>query len=213
MQEDSHLLSNSQQQAEAVREVKHLLRAAMNGPLSQSMRQKGLAYRVIFGVELPRLEAIAQELPHDYALGAALWREDIRECRLLAPMLMPTGSMDAELADVWLESMHYPEEVDVCVLHLWQYAPWASSQVFRWLAAEAPLVRYAGYALLRRLLVAGKRLTTRDAQEFLDHAATDLRSTESRLVQMAAYKTVVRYCECGMPEERMGSRVLNAAGL
>ena len=54
MQEDSHLLSNSQQQAEAVREVKHLLRAAMNGPLSQSMRQKGLAYRVIFGVELPR---------------------------------------------------------------------------------------------------------------------------------------------------------------
>ena len=60
----------------------------MNGPVSQSMREKGLAYKVNFGVELPRLREMAEEWPHNYELAAALWKENIRECRLLAGMLM-----------------------------------------------------------------------------------------------------------------------------
>ena len=41
--------------AEQLREIKRALRGMMNGVVSASMREKGLTYKVNFGVELPRL--------------------------------------------------------------------------------------------------------------------------------------------------------------
>ena len=93
-----------------LRYIKRSLHGMMNGVASASMRQKGLQYKVNFGVELPRLQAWAAELPHTYELAAALWKEDIRECRLLAAMLMPVERFDTELAQVWVEQMRFAEE-------------------------------------------------------------------------------------------------------
>ena len=72
------------------------------------MREKGLTYKVNFGVELPRLQQMAQEMPHTYELAARLWKEDIRECRLLAGMLMPAADFQADMAEVWVEQMRLP---------------------------------------------------------------------------------------------------------
>ncbi|MEE1087744.1 MAG: DNA alkylation repair protein, partial [Bacteroidaceae bacterium] len=74
---------------ETVREVKKALRSAMNGVLSAQMRQAGMPYRLVFGVELPRLREIAREFPSDRALAQNLWNQPIRECKMLAAMLMP----------------------------------------------------------------------------------------------------------------------------
>lgn len=200
---------NEQDIRDLLREIKQDLHAVMNGPVSQSMRQKGLTYKVNFGVELPRLREFAASLPHTYDLAAALWKEDIRECRLLAGMLMPRDAFSADLADVWMEQMRFTEEVDATVFHLLQYEPYASKKVFEWLASERSLYRYAGYGLLQRLFMQGMRLTTRDAQEFLDHAGADLHDEKERVVQTAAYKALLRFMDQGIPEERMGKKVLD----
>jgi len=84
---------------EQLRQIKRALHSMMNGPISQAMRNKGLTYKVNFGVEKPRLEEYAHELPTTYELAAALWKENIRECRLLAGMLMPVEEFPADLAD------------------------------------------------------------------------------------------------------------------
>ena len=44
---------------EQIREIKQQLRSLMNGAASASMREKGLNYKVNFGVELPRLKQLA----------------------------------------------------------------------------------------------------------------------------------------------------------
>lgn len=100
---------------EIVRDIKRSLRGVMNGITSRSMRDKGLAYKVNFGVELPRLCRLAEEFPHDYHLAAALWKEDIRECRLLAAMLMPSETFGEDLADLWVEQMRFVEEAECTV--------------------------------------------------------------------------------------------------
>lgn len=69
-----------------VKEIKTQLRLSMNGAVSASMRQKGLLYKLNFGVELPRLNQIAQGYAPNHALAAALWKEDIRECKILAAL-------------------------------------------------------------------------------------------------------------------------------
>ena len=43
---------------EQLKDIKTQLRLSMNGVVSQSMREKGLNYKLNFGVELPRIKSI-----------------------------------------------------------------------------------------------------------------------------------------------------------
>ena len=46
----------------------------MNGAVSQSMREKGLVYKLNFGVELPRIKMIAENYEKNHDLAQALWK-------------------------------------------------------------------------------------------------------------------------------------------
>lgn len=175
---------------EAVRLIKQELRGMMNGVVSQSMREKGLAYKVNFGVELPRLQDYAAELrqrfesgeDERYSLALRLWSENIRECRLLAGMLMPPEAMDEQTAELWIEQMHFPEEAECTVMHLFQHLNFAADLAFRWIAREEPMFQYCGWLLMARLFMQGREPSQRDADELLDQAAAVLRD---RAVQPA----------------------------
>ena len=53
--------------AEALQEIKRSFRLYMNGPAAQSMRQKGLNYKLIWGVSLTDLKEIAKEYKFEIA--------------------------------------------------------------------------------------------------------------------------------------------------
>lgn len=179
-----------------VRFIKRSLRGVMNGPVSASMREKGLTYKVNFGVELPRLTTMATEWPKRYDLAAALWKEDIRECRLLAAMLMPTEAFDGDLADIWVEQMRFTEEAEGVTMHLFARLPEASQKAFEWMAREERMFRLCGFLLIGRLLMKAG-LTERDANEFLDQAEVAIHEAaepgDDRAVARAAYKAVLKY--------------------
>lgn len=59
---------------EQLKEIKTQLRLSMNGAVSQSMREKGLVYKLNFGVELPRIKSIASKYEKSHALAQALWK-------------------------------------------------------------------------------------------------------------------------------------------
>ena len=84
-----------------LKEIKQRFRLVMNGPASQSMREKGLNYKVNWGVPLPELRRMAKDYGHNYALAIELWKEDIRECKVLATLIMPPERMSEDLVDVW----------------------------------------------------------------------------------------------------------------
>ncbi len=190
------------------RDVKLMLRAAMNGPLAQSLRDKGLAYRVIFGVEWPRLVSLAQEIGQDHQLAQDLWKEDIRECRLLAGLVQPTETFYADIADIWLESMRYPEEVQYTVLSLFQRLPYASDKAFVWIASPQPLTQLCGYTLLTRLFMRGDPLVPQSEREYLDQAATALEG-EDTMVRKAAFDSLVRYAQTGGEQEALVDKTLH----
>lgn len=199
--------------SEQLRSVKQNLRSVMNGPVSQSMREKGLTYKVNFGVELPRLREMATELPHSYDLAAALWKEDIRECRLLAAMLMPTEAFSEDLAELWVEQMRFNEEAECTVLHLFARLPFAASLAFRWVAREESMFRLCGWMLFSRLFMSGAQPAPRDANEFLDQAQAELCSADALSIRRAAHKALLRFTELGDEEARRGDEVLTACGL
>ena len=87
---------------EQLKDIKTQLRLSMNGAVSQSMREKGLLYKLNFGVELPRIKMIAEGYEKNHDLAQALWKENIRECKIMAAMLQPIDTFYPEIADIWV---------------------------------------------------------------------------------------------------------------
>ena len=121
---------------EQLKEIKTQLRLSMNGVASQSMREKGLNYKLNFGVELPRIKAIAAQFEQEHSLAQALWKENIRECKILATMLQPADSFLPEIADIWIDAIPTIEIAEYLCMNLLQHLPYAPSFAFRLIAEE-----------------------------------------------------------------------------
>lgn len=182
----------------------------MNGVTSHSMRQKGIDYKVNFGVELPRLQTYAAEYEPSYSLALALWNEPIRECRLMAGMLMPPHEMDIPTAEMWVEQMHYQEEAECSVMHLFQHMPQAADMAFAWIARDEDIFRLCGWLLMGRLFMNGSEPTQRDADELLDQAACALNDTP---VRAAVYNTLLKYMDLSKTAQIRGEEVLRMHNL
>ena len=177
---------------EKVRDIKKQLRLFMNGMASQSMRDKGLDYRLNFGVELPRLREIAGQLEKNHDLAQALWKENVRECKILAGLLQPIDTFYAEIAEIWMEDMHYPELAELSCLNLFQYLPYASEKAFEWIADEKEYFQYCGYLVLAHLLMKKMKFNDRSEAEFVDQAFAALLS-EPQLPQKGAYVALCKF--------------------
>ena len=87
---------------EQVKEIKQSFRQMMDGVVAKSMRDKGLAYKLNWGATLPRLREMADAYGKNYDLAIALWKENVRECKILATMVMPANEVLPEVIDIWM---------------------------------------------------------------------------------------------------------------
>ena len=187
--------------------IKRDFRSLMNGTAAASLREKGLHYRLIFGVEWPQLMRLSAEIGKDHDLAQALWKEDIRECRLLAGLIQPVETFSLELADVWIETMHYPAEAQYTVLSLFQHLPHVSEAAFNWIARSEEMYRLCGWLVLARLFMKGLPLNTRSEDEFIDQAETSLQDP-SLAVRVAARNAVLKYSLIGEREEHRVGKII-----
>jgi hypothetical protein len=171
---------------ETVKEIKSRFRLYMNGIASQSMREKGLDYRVNFGIELPRLKEIAAEFTPNHEVAQALWKENIRECKILAGLLQPVDTFYPESADIWVEDMRYPEIAELTVMNLFRRLPYASEKAFEWMAAEGEYFQLCGFLLMAHLLLRGSELNARAADELTDQAFAALQGESARVAGAAS---------------------------
>ena len=179
-----------------IREIKSKFRLFMNGVISQSLREKGLQYRLIFGIELPRIKEIAAQYEPDHELAQALWKEDIRECKILAAYLQPVESFYPEIADIWLEQIHNTELADYVCMALFRRLPYASQKAFQWIASEDRMAVYTGFRLITHLFgIWGAAMNERSCDEFVDQAAAAMDS-DDLIVKQAALSALERYAAC-----------------
>ena len=92
-----------------LKEIRTQLRMAMNGVIATSMREKGIDYKLNFGVPLPEIKQIAARHEPGSDLAAALWKEDIREFKILASLLQPVDDFPFKQAEQWVKEIPYLE--------------------------------------------------------------------------------------------------------
>lgn len=155
---------------ETLKNIKTQLRLSMNGVASHSMREKGLNYKLNFGVELPRIKDIAKQYDQDHELAQTLWKENVRESKILAGMLQPIDTFFSEIADIWVEDIQNIEIAELTCMNLFQYLPYAAAKSFQWMADEREYVQACGFILASRLLGRDAIMNERAEDEFLDQA-------------------------------------------
>lgn len=192
---------------ETIKDIKSKFRLFMNGMVSQSMREKGMEYKLNFGIEYPRIKEIAAGYEPDHELAQALWKENIRECKILAGLLQPADTFYPEIADIWIEGMDYPELAEYTVMNLFQRLPYASEVVFRWMADEREMFQLCGFLLMARLLMKGEKLNERAEAEFLDQACTAVEG-DCGPVQKAASVALRKYAHQSRENKRTVSKQL-----
>lgn len=199
-----------------VKEIKQSFRLAMDGATAQSMRQKGLDYHLNWGVTLPRLQEMAREIasghPPLYQLALALWKENVRECKILATMLMPPDEMLPEVADIWMEQVPTVEVAEQVAFNLFQHLPYAAEKAFLWLSSPDDLPQICGYHVLSRLFLRRQEFNERAINEFVDQSLCALQSANP-LLQKAAMQALIRFSEMGLVYERIARSAIRTIGL
>jgi len=192
---------------EKLKEIKQSFRLMMDGATAQSMRDKGVEYKVNWGASLPMLKVKAKDIGKDYSLAIALWKEDVRECKIMATYIMPAESMSSELVDVWMEQTHTVEMAELACHNLYQHLVFAPRLAYQCIASDDNIRQVSGYSLLSHLFAGGKCPNERGINEFVDQAAVALQSSDSA-VRHAAYNSLMRFANLGLVYERIAQNVL-----
>lgn len=187
--------------------IKRSFRLVMNGPTSQSMREKGMGYKLNWGVPFIELKKMVAEYGKDYDLAIELWKEDIRECKILATLIMPAEKMLPEITDLWMEQVTTQEMAEMLAFNLLQHVDYAPVIAYQWIADDKPLYMIAGFNLLGRLFANGQQPNERGINEFLDQAGVALQGDHVG-VKHAAMNAVMRFCAFGEEYDKIAQSAL-----
>lgn len=206
---------------EQVKEIKQSFRQLMDGATAQSMRDKGVAYKLNWGASIPMLREKAEELKTStinlqpstlYQLSIALWKENVRECKILATMLMPADQVLPEVIDIWMEQMPSQEMAEQSSFNLFQYLPFAPAKAYEWMASDKELYQLCGFLVLTRLFMNGQEPNERGINEYIDQLEVALQGP-SLAVRKAAMQSVQRFAELGLVYERLAKSALKRHNL
>ena len=205
---------------QTVKEIKQSFRQMMDGAVAKSMRDKGVDYKLNWGATLPRLREMADEMVHGpwsmvndrYSLAIALWKENVRECKILATMIMPADVMLPEVTDIWMEQITTQEVAEQAAFNLFQYLPFAPEKAYKWMASDKELYQLCGFHILSRIFMDKREPNERGINEFIDQALAALQGN-SLPVRKAAMLAVQRFAELGLVYERIAKSAIKQINL
>lgn len=203
-----------------VKDIKQSFRQMMDGAIAKSMRDKGADYKLNWGATIPRLRQMADEIRsastlHEttlYSLSIALWKEDVRECKILATMLMPADEMLPEVVDIWMEQIPSQEIAEQVSFNVWQHLPYAPEKAYQWLASDREYDQLCGFLVLTRLFMNGQEPNERGINEYIDQMLAAIQGPYPS-VRKAAMLSVQRFAELGLVYERMAKSAMKSVNL
>ena len=197
---------------ERVREIKKSLRQLMDGQTAQSMRDKGVDYKLNWGASIPMLREKAEEIGKDYDLAIELWKADVRECKILATMVMPAEQILPEVVDIWMEQTPSQEIAEQAAFNLYQHLPYAPEKAYQWIASDKDMEQLCGFHILSRLFMNKQEPNERGINEFIDQALAALQGPAPS-VRKAAMQSIIRFSELGLMYERLAKSALKSLNL
>lgn len=179
---------------EIIRNIKKELRLYMNGVTSMQQRRLGMSYNIIFGVSFPHLKEIAGKFGQDADVAKTLWKENIRESKLLAILLLPAECY-ADVAEQWIGECRYRENADHLAHRILSKLPDAVEKALVWANSGKEMYSYCGYLTLSHMFRGGAALTQEQEQVLFRSVATHLADNAAKENATMALNAITLYCD------------------
>ncbi len=191
---------------ETIRKIRKDLRLSMNGVVAASMREKGMNYGMNFGVKLPDIRRIASRYIPDKELAETLWKQDVRELKIIATLLYPSDEFSREDAARWILGIPTQEIREQVCMNLFSKTDFADELVNGWVNQENEDMRLTGYWLFARLAIIRATSFERvDKNNIVERAFSDLTSDSLFLFQAAL--NALKFA--GRDSPQLASAILN----
>ena len=169
-----------------LKEIKQSFRLYMDGARAQSLREKGVQYHLNWGVSLGHLQEMARDYEPSQDLAAALWQENVRECKILATLLMPADAMPEEEARQWIADTQTQEVAEIGSMALYSRLPYAKELALSLVDKEEAIEQLHGWCILVRLMMQGAILTDDELRHVKEKAAEVMKSGNPGLMRQAS---------------------------
>ncbi len=197
---------------ERLKEIKRSFRLLMNGVVAQSMREKGSGYHVNWGASFPMLKDMAAGIGKDYELALALWKENVRECKILATLVMPAAEMTPEDADLWVEQTCSQEIAEMASFNLYQHLAFAAGKAYCWIGSDEDMCRLCGFHTLSLLFKKGYIPDDSGTEHFVSGLIAAVNGG-GMAVSKAAMSSAMWFMELGDEHEKLLQSRLKGEGI
>lgn len=179
---------------EKVRHIKQSFRLYMNGETAESLREKGLQYKICWGVSLQHLQEMAAEYGKDKALAEELWKSKVRECKMLAILTYPAKQFSEQTAYSWLSELDSQELAEQLVFQILQDVPYSKELALRLLVSDKHIQLLCAFNLLGRLFMKHVDFSEEDVMLYLNKTGENLSGNDFAL-KHTAMNSLVKFME------------------
>jgi hypothetical protein len=149
-----------------------IIKSRKNGEVSDLMNQKGINYKLNWGVSLIELRQIAKTVEPDHILALKLWNKQWRETLILATLLDNPNEVSEEQMDFWTKTIENTEIAEQASANLWVKSKYAFAKALEWCRGKKHLVHFTGIHLVGRLAITNKQAIDEMFEPFFEEFVT-----------------------------------------
>ncbi len=152
------------------------------------MARFGINSKNAYGVSVPNLRKLAEEIGKSHALAHQLWASGVHEARILASMIDDPKLVNEDQMERWVKDFDSWDICDQCCGNLFDKTRFAYGKALGWSRRNGEFVKRAGFALMAYLAVHDKEMNDKEFVKFLpiiENGATDARNFVKKAVNWA----------------------------
>ena len=149
-------------------EIISKIKLLQNIEVVNSMKGRGVEYKVNFGVSIPLLKEIASKYEKNHLLSLKLWNKQWRETMILATLLEQPGEVTENQMDFWVKNFPTIEIAEQAAMNLFSKSHFAYKKAFEYCLGKKLLVKIVGLLIIGRLALTDKEAADEDFDPFFE---------------------------------------------
>jgi len=147
---------DNQETEKKFQQIISLIKLHKSGEVADLMNQKGIKYKINWGVSIIELREIAKQFDPDHLLALKLWNKQWRETMIFATLIDEPKKVTEEQIDFWTKTFENTEIAEQASANLWVNTKFAFVKAMEWCRGKKHIIRYTGIHLIGRLALTDK---------------------------------------------------------
>ena len=169
-------------------QILRLVKARKSGEVADLMIQKGINYKMNWGVSIIDLREIAAPFKTDHLLALKLWNKKWRETMILATLIDEHQLVTEEQIDFWTKTFENTEIAEQASANLWVKTKFAFVKAMEWCRGKKHIIRFTGLHLIGRLALSDKSAIDEMFDPFFEELPT---LAKDSMLNTAFYRTII----------------------